>query len=100
MTFKVDRTPGVSQQMRELAKRAKARRIHDAYGDALRRMLHHLQDHPLEWGDPESHTKHPGGLFCHGIAWPLFVRFAVYQAEQTVVIFDIKPLPSSPLADA
>ena len=100
MSYKIDRTPGVNQQMRELAKRAKARRIFEAYTDALRRMLENLQHRPLEWGDPESNTKHPGGLFCHGIEWPLIVRFAVYQTEQVVVVFDIRPLPASPLTDS
>jgi hypothetical protein len=69
MTYKVDRTPGVNQQMHELAERAKARRIRNAYADALREMLARLQNGPLEWGDPEYNAKHPGGVFCHGIIW-------------------------------
>jgi hypothetical protein len=53
MTFKVDRTPAVNQQMRVLAKLAKARRIHQAY-----------------------------------------------SAKQTVIIYDIRALPNSPLAES
>ena len=98
MTFKVDRTPAVNQQMRELAERAKAARLNDSYADALRLMLERLQNEPLEWGDPEHNAKHPGGIFCHGIVWPLLVRFTVYPDERTVIIFDIRALPSSPLA--
>ena len=98
MTFKVDRTPAVNQQMRDLAQRAKSRRIHEAYRDALKRVVRHLQDDPLEWGDPESKTQHPGGFYYHGIEWPLFIRYAVYEDEQSVIIYAITPLPSSPLA--
>jgi hypothetical protein len=100
MTYKVDRIPAVNQEMRALAQRAKARRIHDSYGDALRQMLARLQDDPLEWGDPENNTQHPGGITCHGIVWPVLVRFNVYQAEQIVMIIDITPLPKTPLADS
>ncbi len=100
MTFKVDRTPAVNRQLRDLAKRAKARRIHDSYGDALLHMLARLQTDPLDWGDPEYNAHHPGGVFCHAIVWPLFVRFAVYPVEETVIIFGISPLPNTPLADS
>jgi len=54
MSYKVDRTPAVNQQMRELAKRAKACRLHHSLGEALRHMLERLQNDPLEWGDPNT----------------------------------------------
>src|SRR5437764_7570671 len=98
MTFKVDRMAPVSQQLRELAKRAKARRIREAYLDALDTMMMNLTNRPLEWGDPHYHTKLPGGLVCQGLAWPLCVRFAIYEALQVVIILDISPFPKSPLA--
>jgi hypothetical protein len=99
MTFKVDRMAAVDQQLQELGKRAKARRIGEAYIDALQTMMNNLANRPLEWGDPEYHTKLPGGLVCHGLAWPLCVRFAVYEALQVVIILNIEPFPRSPLAD-
>ena len=99
MTFKVDRTPAVSRLIRELAERAKARRIRESYLDALNQMMTHLTNRPLEWGDPEFNTQLPGGIVCHGIVWPVCVRFAVYEAQRIVVIFDLKPLPRTPLAE-
>jgi hypothetical protein len=86
--------------MRELAKRAKLLRIHAAYLDSLRSMVEQLENRPLEWGDPEYRTKLPGGIVCHGITWPLIVRFAVYEARNSVIIFNIAPLPNTPLANA
>ena len=62
-------------------------------------MVERLRNEPLEWGDPEYRAEHSGGVFCHAIVWPLFVRFTVYANEQVVIIFDITPLPTSPLAD-
>jgi hypothetical protein len=100
MTYKVDRTPAVNLQMRTLAQQAKTRRIHQAYADALRKMLDELQARPLEWGDPEYNTQHPGGIVCRSIAWPIMIRYAVYQNEKIVMIFEVKPFPGSPLADS
>jgi hypothetical protein len=99
MTYLVDRTPAVNQQVRDLAKHAKARRISEAYQDALKRIARNLQERPLEWGDPQSHTQHPGGLYCHGVEWPLYVRYTAYEAERKVIIYDISPLPHTPLSD-
>src|SRR5947208_203704 len=99
MNYKVDRMPAVNLQMRDLADHARARRIHRAYADALREMLNELQTHPLEWGDPEYNMKHPGGIVCRGIAWPILVRYAVYENEKVVMIFEIRPLADSPLSD-
>ncbi|MBI3821984.1 MAG: hypothetical protein HY289_04805 [Planctomycetes bacterium] len=100
MTYKVDRTSAVNLQLRSLADKARARRIHHAYTDALREMLNELQTRPLEWGDPEYHMKHPSGIVYHGTAWPILVRYAVYQNEKIVMIFEIRPRYDSPLADA
>lgn len=100
MTFKVDRMPAVNQQIRELAERAKARRIWHAYVDALKNMIDHLANNPLDWGDPEYRTKTPGGVVCHGISWPLCVHFTVFESRQVVIISDITPLPTSPLANS
>jgi hypothetical protein len=62
--------------------------------------MDHLENRPLEWGDPEYHTKQPGGLVCHGIIDPLFVRFVVYEAQKVVVIINLTPLATSPLSNA
>jgi hypothetical protein len=99
MTFKVDRMPAVDQQIRDLAERAKARRIGHAYVDALKRMIDQLTNNPLDWGDPEYRTQTPGGVVCHGIAWPLCVHFVVFEFRQLVIITDITPLPESPLTE-
>jgi mRNA-degrading endonuclease RelE of RelBE toxin-antitoxin system len=100
MTYKVDRTPAVNHQLRDLADRAKAQRIHQAYLDALREMLSELQTRPLEWGDPQYKTKHAGGIVCHATPWPILVRYAVYQNEKIVMIIQIRPRADSPLADS
>jgi hypothetical protein len=100
MTFKLDRMPAVNQQIRELAERAKACRIGHAYVDALKSMVDHLTNHPLDWGDREYRTKTPGGVVCHGIAWPLCIHFIVFEARRIVIISAISPLPTSPLAES
>jgi hypothetical protein len=97
MKFKVDRMPAVNQQIHELSDRALTCRIHGGYVDALKAMLNHLEERPLEWGDPTNRTKLPGGIILHGTVWPLSVRFAVYDAQKVVIIIEIKPLPNTPL---
>ena len=92
MLFTVDRLPHVNQQIRTLAERAKARGLLGLYLDSLRKVVSNLEDRPLEWGDPEYHTKQPGGLVCHGTADPLLVRFVVFELQQVVVIIDILPM--------
>lgn len=100
MSFKVDRTPAVNLQMRDLSDRAILAHIHVAFSDALKEMLHELQTEPLEWGDPMYNAKHPGGIVCRAITWPLLVHYTVYQNERVVIIFDIRALATSPLADS
>jgi hypothetical protein len=98
MKFAVDRFPRVSVQIRDLAKKAKRLGFRDEYIDALRKMMDELENRPQEWGDPEYNTRKPGGVVCHGIAGPLFVRYVVYASHQVVTIINISPLPYSPLA--
>jgi hypothetical protein len=52
-------------------------------------VLDKLKSDPVHWGDPEYHTAHPGGIVCHGICNPLFVRYVVYTREQSVVILKL-----------
>src|SRR5262245_49775932 len=100
MSFKVDRTPAVNQQLHELSDRAISARIHGAFADALREMLGRLLTDPLDWGDPVYNAKHPGGVICHAMVWPLQVRYTVFQIERVVIIFEIRAWPNSPLADS
>jgi hypothetical protein len=57
-----------------------------------------LEMQPLEWGDPERRTRGPGGLVCHGIRESLIVRFACYESERIVFLFEIESTPGSYLA--
>jgi len=99
MTFTIDRFHHVNQQICDLAQKATTLGIRQTYVDTLHMALDHLENHPLDWGDPEYHTKEPGGLVCHGIVGPLFFRFVVYETQKIVIICDIIPSPFSELAD-
>jgi hypothetical protein len=72
--------------------------LRSAFSKVVHRIEERLRSAPLDWGDPEYNTKHPGGVVCHGLDDPLLVRFAVYEAEQAVLIIEVEPLPNSPLA--
>ena len=97
MAFRIGRSAAIEQQIRDLAKLATAAGIRKIYVDALRTMVDHLANRPLEWGDPEYNLIQAGGVVCHGIIAPILVRYAVYQLEQIVQIIEIKPLSNSPL---
>jgi hypothetical protein len=95
--YQVDRAPLVPAQIRVLAAKAAAQGMEQEFLHALQAVVHHLQDNPVEWGDPEYRTKKSGGLVCHGIHWPLHIQYAVYEAERVVFILKIKGLPGSQL---
>jgi hypothetical protein len=99
MPFKVSHFPQAEAQLRALARRAAAQGVYAAFSEAAHRIDEHLRSGPLRFGDPEYNTKHPGGVVCHGIEPPLLVRFAVYEAEQTVLVIEFAPLPNSSLVD-
>lgn len=62
MPFKITKFPQVEVQLRALAKQAAAQGVFPILSVALRRINEHLKNRPLEWGDPEYNTKHPGGV--------------------------------------
>jgi len=65
--------------------------------DALRRMVERLKDDPLTGAIPIT-TRNIRRRFLSRHRMPLFVRFVVYQYEHVVTIYEIKPLPGSPVA--
>jgi hypothetical protein len=70
------------------------------YVDALAEILDQLRARPLEWGDPLYKTKTPGGVVLRGVAYPLRIHYVVFESLNRVLIFDMAPLPHSPLADS
>ena len=38
-------------------------------------------------------------MVYHGIIRPLFVRYAAFESEKIVWLFDVHPLPNTPLAE-
>ena len=100
MKSRISHKPGVLEQVRALEGLAKKRGIEHLYADALKEIVRHLRTHPLDWGDPEYHLIHEGGVVCHRIVDPLVVRFAVYEMEEVAHILDIKALSTSLLGDA
>ena len=97
MKFRLSHKPGGLEEIRALEDLAKKRGLEQRYADALKQIVRHLLTHPLEWGDPEYHLKHEGAVVCHRIVDLLVVRFAVYEIEEVVHIFEIKPVSSSPI---
>jgi hypothetical protein len=92
MPYKVGRFAGVPKQMRALADYAALAGIRQAYLDALKRMLAHLEQDPLAWGDPLYRIKHKSGVVCHVCMEPIAVRYVVFEEEQSVLIIDIRPV--------
>jgi hypothetical protein len=95
--YRVDRLPIVLAAIRSLGKRAVRLGVRQVFIESLKRIINDLGATPLQWGDPEYHTVHEGGTVFHGIRFPLFVRYAVYEAERIVVIIEVTALPGSRL---
>jgi hypothetical protein len=93
----VDRTGRVNEQIHALAHTASTPRGRKALVRALNKVVKTLSIQPLDWGDPEHNTRKQGGVVCHGIVPPLFVRFGVFEAEKVVIILDVRLLPGSAL---
>ena len=90
MKFRVAHKPGVAEQIRGLHQLAKAASQEVEYVRALKQIVQLLESHPLEWGDPEYHPIHEGSTICHGVLDPVFVRYAVYEIEETVYILHVQ----------
>lgn len=97
-SFRLDHLSRVKEQIGQLATKAANLGILDELLDALRSVEQQLRTRPLDWGDPQFHTHKQGGRVFRALHPPLIVRYAVFEEEHVVLILDIKPLPSSPLA--
>jgi hypothetical protein len=97
-SYTIGHVPQIPSVIRELEQRSIAAGMHREYVAALRKIIDKLQNEPLQWGDPEYDFNKPGACVCHGICDPLFVQYAVFEEERTVIIMKIKPLPPSELA--
>jgi hypothetical protein len=95
--YQVDRVPQVDEQIQALAKKAVTRSAKQQLVAALKTALEQLRTRPLDWGDPERRTRKKGGVICHGICTPIFVRYVVFEAERVVMILTVDPLPGSGL---
>jgi hypothetical protein len=95
--FTVDRLPLVTVQVHQLGNKAKSLGMTRQVLDAFEAILARLETRPLEWGDPEYTTKHPGGLVLHGLYFPFIVHYVVYEQERIVCILDISVFPGHPL---
>jgi hypothetical protein len=93
--FTVDRLPKVDDEIRELAKVARANGRLQEYLNIVRDVLDELEQDPQNWGDPEYHGKSEGSTVCHGIAGPLYVKYVVFEPERVVVIFQVRAMPNS-----
>jgi hypothetical protein len=60
---------------------------------SLKEILSRLRKAPVEWGDPQYHTKKLGGLVYRGFHPPFVVHFVVYEMEHVVCILKIRFLP-------
>jgi hypothetical protein len=96
--YTVDRVPKVTEQIRQLGQRAAVLGITGELVAALHAIVRKLERKPHTWGEPIYHTQLLGGMVRQAIQSPLHVRYAVYEAQRAVLILDLKPLPSHPLA--
>jgi hypothetical protein len=96
--YELKQMPGVSQQIKELGKKAVAKGINKQYVEALKMIVASLRSDPTGWGDPEYRMHKPGAWMYHGTYSPLFVQYVVYENERVVLLRKVIPLPLSPLA--
>ena len=96
--YAVDRLAKVTDQIRQLGQRAAALGITAELTTALRTIVRKLETKPQTWGEPRYQTQLLGGMVREAIQSSLWVRYAVYEMQRAVLITDLKPLPSHPLA--
>jgi hypothetical protein len=97
MPYKVGKYPGVAEKMRTLADLASLAGLRQSYLDALRKMADHLENDPLEWGDPVYRVPHQSGVVCHALVEPVVVHYSVHESTKIVLIIDIKPMFEWPI---
>jgi len=93
-SFEIDRLPTVDDQIRELARRAKAAGLLDEFLGSMRRIVFELRQSPLTWGDPLYHTNKAGGVVFRGITKLVVVQYVVYEEEHVVYLLRIGPVSS------
>lgn len=88
--YKVDKAPGVKEQINEIAAIAKkAGKLRDLIAlleDALKR----LQSDPGGWGDPEYRAKHVNAVYYHGMLRPLTIRYVVFEDASLVIVLNVR----------
>ena len=80
-----------------MAAKASASGIKRQFFDALDFIIEQLKNRPDGWGDPEWHTRQPGGVVYHGFHPLLVARYVVFEAERLVILLNLKAMPRSVL---
>jgi hypothetical protein len=91
--YRVSQLVEATRQLRSILACAKARGMLDTTADAITTAIRHLKTDPSNWGDPLHRTKKVGGMVRRGFISPVIVHFAVYEAERSVLVLSVKPLP-------
>ncbi len=89
--------PRATDQIKVLSEKAIQEGAKKLFVDALKKLSTALETEPKESGDPERSLKKPGGTLFHAVFGPLFVQYAVYEHERTVLILKVLPMPGSAL---
>lgn len=97
MPYKVGKYKGVKEQMEMLANRASLAGFRQSYFDALYSMVQHLQDGPLEWGDPLYRKPDQDGIVCRAFVGPIVVHYSVHESVGVVLIMRVEPLFEWPI---
>jgi hypothetical protein len=93
--FHVDYVPRVGSQIGALAERAAPWGMKAGVLDVLAEIVEKLKSDPCRFGEPSHHAKHKGGVVYNGILDYLRVHFVVFEAERTVILLDLIPMPGS-----
>lgn len=91
-SFTLTTMPRADQQVRDLIVRADAIGFRNDLIDALKSIADQLRTEPTKGADPAHRTRKKGGMVYGLVVEPIFVRFAVFEAEKTVFLLDVKPL--------
>jgi hypothetical protein len=87
---KVGHVLKVRQQVKSLHSAAKDKDAIRELAKVMERAYHHLESHPLEWGDPIYDTIKENGTVFHKISAFLSFHYVVYRRQKTVCILDIR----------
>src|SRR5262249_49385858 len=90
--YKVGKYDGVTKQIRTLFDLATLAGIRESYLAALAKMIEHLENEPLEWGDPLYRKTNPVGLVFAGLWGRSPVPSPVHEPQHAVLIISIEPL--------